>query len=59
MIEQDFKNKIEPLLFIYVLTNSDSDLYPSALVISFAGLQKRWLHPLPISAPTPFRVRLD
>ena len=59
VIEQDFKNKIEPLLFIYVLTNSDSDLYPSALVISFAGLQKRRLHPLPIGAPTPFRVRLD
>jgi hypothetical protein len=47
---------IEPLLFSCVLTNLDSDLYPFALVISFAGLQKRWLHPLSIGAPTPFEV---
>lgn len=32
------------------------DLYPFALVISFAGLQQRRLHPLPIGAPTPFEV---
>jgi hypothetical protein len=30
-----------------------------APVISFTGLQKRRLHPLPISAPTPFKVLLD
>ena len=54
-----FDKEIEPLLFSCVLTNSESDLYPFALVISFAGLQKRRLHPLPIGAPTPFRVHLD
>ena len=58
-IERDFENEIEPLLFSCVLTNSESDLYPFALVISFAGLQKRRLHPLPIGARSPFRVRLD
>ena len=54
-----FDKEIEPLLFCCVLPNSESDLYPFALVISFAGLQKQRLHPLPIGAPTPFRVRLD
>jgi hypothetical protein len=39
-----------------VLTNIESDLYPFALVNSFAGLQKRQLHPLPSGAPTPFEV---
>jgi len=43
-------------LFSCVLTNIESDLYPFALVNSFAGLQKRRLHPLPIGAPTPFEV---
>ena len=32
-IKQDFDNEIEPLLFSCVLTNSESDLYPFALVI--------------------------
>ena len=58
-MNQDFDNEIEPLMFSCVLTNSESDLYPFALVISFVGLQKRRLHPLPIGAPTPFRVRFD
>jgi hypothetical protein len=43
-------------LFSCVLTNIESDLYPFALVNSFAGLQKRRLHPLPSGAPTPFEV---
>jgi hypothetical protein len=46
----------KPLLFSCVLTNLESDLYPFALVISFAGLQKRRLHSLPLGAPTPFEV---
>ena len=54
-----FDKEIEPLLFSCVLTNSESDLYPFALVISFTGLQKRRLHPLLIGAPTPFKVCLD
>ena len=33
-MNQDFDNEIEPLLFSCVLTNSESDLYPFALVIS-------------------------
>ena len=36
-IKQDFDNEIEPLLFSCVLTNSESDLYPFALVI-FLGI---------------------
>jgi hypothetical protein len=39
-----------------VLTNIESDLYPFAFVNSFAGLQKRRLHPLPSGASTPFEV---
>ena len=42
-----------------VITNSESDLYPFALVISLVELQKWRLHPLPIGAPTPFKVCLD
>jgi len=47
---QDFDNEIEPLLFSCVLTNSESDLYPFALVDPL-GLQKRPLHRHPIRAP--------
>jgi len=44
--------------FVQLCANKywERDLYPFALVISFAGLQKRRLHPLPIGAPTPFDV---
>ena len=49
-IKQDFDNEIEPLLFSYVLTNSERDLYPFALVDPL-GLQKRPLHRHPIRAP--------
>jgi hypothetical protein len=50
---------IAPLLFSCVLTNSERSLPSFALVIFFAGLQKRQFHPLPIGAPTPFKVLLD
>ena len=49
-IKQDFDNEIEPLLFSYVLTNLESDLYPFSLVIPL-GLQKRPLHQHSIRAP--------
>ena len=58
-MNEDFDNEIEPLLFSCMLTNSESDLYIFALVISFAGLQKWRLHTLPIGAPSLFSVRLD
>jgi len=45
---QDFDNKIEPLLFSCVLTNSESDLYPFALVISL-----RIIEVSASSAPNP------
>ena len=48
--DEDFDNEIEPLLFNCVLTNSESDLYPFALVIPL-GLQKQPLHRHPIRAP--------
>ena len=50
-IKQDFDNEIEPLLFSYVLTNSERDLYPFALVDPL-GLQKRPLHRHLIRAPS-------
>jgi hypothetical protein len=49
-IKRDFDNEIDPLLSSCVLTNSESDLYPFALVIPL-GLQKRPLHRHPIRAP--------
>jgi hypothetical protein len=55
---QTFDNRnTKPILFRCVLTNIERVIStPFALVISFAGLQKWWLHPLPIGAPTPFEV---
>ena len=47
---QDFDNEIEPLLFSCVLTNSESDLYPFALVISL-GITEAAASSAPIRAP--------
>jgi hypothetical protein len=56
-IQKTFDNwNAETPLFSCVLTNLESGFYPFALVMSFAGLQKWQLHPLPIGAPTPFEV---
>ena len=38
-MKEDFDNEIEPLLFSCVLTNSESDLYPFALVISLGIIE--------------------
>jgi hypothetical protein len=51
--------KPEPFCLAVCEQNPESDHYPFALVISFMGLQKRRLHPLPIGALTPFKVFLD
>jgi hypothetical protein len=48
--------EIQNPLLSCVLANPWEKSLPLALVISFAGIQKRQLHPLPIGAPTPFEI---
>ena len=51
--------KTEPLLFSCVLANIQRVISTPCSCDFLAGLHRRQLHPLPIDAPTPFKVSLD